>query len=253
MKFKKKNTVQLLIVAISFSLPAAAHADFGVSVGAGNAEEYKGLDDEARILLGLEYRGDKFNMGKGGISYDFTDSNKYAVEALISSKNSGYEDKDSKTLKGMDDRDPSIDIGGRVIVDTGLGPAVIELTKDVNASKGYEAGIKLGGIAPHAPHWTGEREVKFAAAAGLRYQSKKVVDYYYGVKNSEVTASRKAYKGKSAITPYIGVEAQANLTKHISINGDIGVTRRANSIRNSPLIDDDKYQAVANIGFTYWF
>lgn len=230
-----------------------AHADFGIRAGVANTNDYKNLDHDVSVLVGLEYRGEKFNISKEGISYDFTNSNKYAIEALLTSKNSGHEDKDSKTFKDMDDRNPSLDIGGRVIVDTGIGPAVFDVTKDVNASKGYEAGIKFGGIAPHAPHWTGKKEVKFAAAASLQYQSKDVVDYYYGVKNSEVATGRKAYKGKSALTPYIGIEAQANLTKHISINADLGVTKRASSIIDSPLTDDKEYQAIAKIGFTYWF
>lgn len=249
----QKNAVQILTVVITLGLTAAAQADFGIRANGANNNDYKNPDDDVSVLLGVEYRGEKFNVSHDAISYDFSHSKKYGVEALLASKNAGYDAKDSKTFTGMDDRDVSVDVGGRLIIDTGALPVTFDVTKDVNSSKGYEAGLKVGGIAPHASHWDGKRELKVMAAGGLRYQDKDVVDYYYGVKNSEATSSRKAYKGKSALTPFVGVEAQANITKHFTINGDLGVERRANSIINSPLTTDKEYQAIANIGVTYWF
>lgn len=254
-----KNKTILLAASIATLLSSSlisgyAYADFGVGAGASTNNEYKNLDDKGVLSLGVEYRGDKFNLGKDGISYDFTNSNKYATEVLLTSKNYGYRVKDSKkTFAGMDKRKTSIDIGGRVIVDTGVGPAVLEATKDVHKSKGYEVGLKLGGIAPHAPHWTGKRQLTVSPTVGLRYQSAKVANYYYGVKSSEATATRKAYKAKSAVTPFVGLEAQANISPHFSVNVDLGVAKRAKSIRNSPLTSNKKYQVGAQLGFTYWF
>lgn len=253
MKLKTKNTKQLLIVAISLSLSAVAHADFGIRAETGKVEEYKDPDKDVQLLLGLEYRGEKFNMGKSGISYDFTNSNKYAAEVLLSSKNYGYEASDSKTFSGMKKRNPSLDLGGRFIMDTRVGPAVLDVTKDVNSSKGFEAALKLGGITPHAAHWTGERNVTVAPAIGVRYQSAKTVDYFYGVKKTEATSARSAYKGKSAVTPFIGLEAQANITPHFSVNADLGVSKRAKSIKDSPLTNNKDHELGANIGITYWF
>ncbi len=253
MKLIQNNKTQLLLLAISLGFGTTANADFGIRADVENIRDYKDSKHDAQVLLGLEYRGEKFNMDRTGISYDFTDSNKYAVEALLTSKNSGYSAKDNKIFKGMDDRDVSIDVGGRVIVDTGVGPVVVDATRDINGSKGFEAGIKVGGIGPHATHWNGKREIKIAPTASLRYQNKTFANYYYGVKTSEATANRKAYQAKSALTPYLGLEAQANITKHFSINADLGVEKRVNSVRNSPLTTDRKYQSIGRIGLTYWF
>jgi len=254
---KNKKTLRAASVAtllLSSLMSSYALADFGIGAGASTQNGYKDLDDKGMLSLGIEYRGDKFNMGKDGISYDFTNSNKYATEVFLTSKNWGYEAKDSKkTFSGMDKRKPSIDIGGRVIVDTGVGPAVFEATKDIHKSKGFEVGLKLGGIAPHAPHWTGKRQVTISPAVGIRYQSAKMANYYYGVKGSEATATRKSYKAKSAVTPFIGLEAQANMSRHFSVNANLGVSKRAKSIRNSPLTSNKKYQSSAQLGFTYWF
>ena len=251
-----KHLRRISIAAVSFALlsPVAVNADWGITLGADNKEkQYKNTKDDLRALLNLQYRGDKFNIDSEAISYDFTNSNNYAFEVIAKGHNRGFKAKDNKTFKGMKERKGSFDLGARVILDTGLGPFVIDASKDVASSKGYQAEIKLGGIAPHSKHWTGERKLNIAAVTGLRYQSDKVVNYYYGVKNSETTANRQSYKAGSATTPFIGVEAQLNLTKHVSFNAGLGYERRANSIKNSPLTNNRKGDAVANFGITYWF
>lgn len=256
MKFSNTQQKSQLLIAISLSLfTSVSYADWGVSVGANNKlKQYDMNKNEVGLGLSLQYRGDNFNMSKDGISYAFSNSEKHAIEVLLTSKNDGFEAGDDKLFKGMSRRKTSIDVGVRGIVDTGfLGKAVVDVTRDVAASKGFEAGVKIGGIEPHAPHWTGERKLNVAFMQGIRYQNAKMTDYYYGVKNSEATASRKAYKAKSAFTPYIGVEAQANLTKHFTLDGGLSVSKKAKSIRNSPLTNDKKYQLGANIGVSYWF
>lgn len=255
MKIIVKKTLPLLAIATSLSLLSPiAHADWGVGLNAGGGSKVYKNEKNKFIGLGINYRGDKFNIDKGTMSYDLTNSNDYALEVIATSNNLGFVAKDNKTFKGMSKRKTSIDIGARAIIDTGLmGSAVIDVTKDVHASKGFEANIKLGGISPHAPHWTGEKTVNVAAVAGLNYKSAKVVDYHYGVKASEATSTRAAYKAKSALTPYVGVEAQANMNKNFTINGGIGFAKRAKSIRNSSITNDKKYDFGANVGFTYWF
>ncbi len=251
-------TRSMLIAAVSFSLlPSISYADFGVGLSIDNdLMQYKDKDDDINLtaLFNLQYQGEKFNLNKDAMSYDVYSGEKYAVEVIAATKNRGFRAKDNKTFEGMAERDPSLDLGGRVIFDTGsIGTLVVDVTKDVNESKGIEAGIKLGGIAPHAAHWTGKKQLNIAAVGGLRYQSAKVVDHYYGVKNSEATASRSAYKGKSAITPFIGFEAQANISKHVTLDGDLGLSKTATAIKNSSITDNDDYRVSANVGVTYWF
>lgn len=242
------------VLAVSLvALSPIAHADWGVGLGVDNHDkQYKDIKHDVRVLTNIQYRGEKFNIGDG-LSYDFSPSNKYAVEAYVTSKNSGFEASDGKAFKGLSEREPSLDIGLRGIMETGIGPVVVEATKDVNSSKGYQAEIKLGGISPHSSHWEGKRELNLGAAAGVRYQSKKVVDYYYGVKSTDPVANGVDYKGKSATTPFVGVEAQMNLTKHVSLNADLGYEWRDSSIKNSPLTTNKKGDVTAFAGITYWF
>ncbi len=87
----------------------------------------------------------------------------------------------------------------------------------------------------------------------MKYQSDKVVDYHYGVRSSEATASRAAYSGKAATTPYIGIESQFNITKHVSMNAGAIYERRDDAIRNSSLTSNKKSDVLLNLGVTYWF
>lgn len=252
---QKIKVTKAIVTAVLLGASASASADFGVSAGVNNYnKEYKG-SKSASFTAGPAYRGDKFNIDKGVFSYDFLDSNQYGLEAILTAKNGGYKSSDSDTFKGMDKRKASVDVGARAIIDTGtfLGSAVVDVTKDLRLSHGISAGVKLGGISPHAPHWTGEKTVYIVPTVGFRYDSKKTVDYFYGVKSSEATSSRKAYNGKSTFSPFIGVEGQANLSKHFTLHGGLGVKKQGNGIRNSPLTRDNKYQGVASLALTYWF
>ena len=175
MEVSNLKNIPLLVTAISLTLfTTNVYSDWGVGIGVGNqSNEYIDKKDDIEIsaLIGLRYQGEKFNMGKDGVSYDFSNTEKYTIELLLDTNNFGYEAKNSATFTGMDERKTSIDVGGRVIVDTGfIGNAVLEVTKDIHASKGYEANIKIGGLKPNRPHWTGERKLEVAAVAGVRYQ-----------------------------------------------------------------------------------
>ncbi len=256
MKTHLNHPCSLLLTALSLSiLSSTSYADWGVGLRLDNEDmRYKDNNDiKIGALFNIQYQGAKFNIDDNVMSYNFTHSNTLAAEVIVASKNRGFIAKDNKLFKGMANRDVSVDLGGRIIAETNFGAAVLDVTKDVANSKGYEASFKLGGISPHAPHWTGERKINVAAMGGVRYQSNKVADYYYGVKKNEATAKRSAYKAKSAITPFVGVEAQANLTQHISLRGSLGVEKTAKSIRNSPLTDNKNYNAEARLGIIYWF
>ena len=261
MKVMNKNTInksKILLILPLLLVTSVAQADWGISLDAENQHNrYKDAKDDANALFGFEYRGKNFNADKKAWSYDFTNSESekknYAIEAILKNNNQGYEAKDRSLFAGMDERDPSLDVGVRGIYKTDFGPVVVEMTRDVNASKGYEADLRFGGIEPHSKHWTGQRELTVAGLVGVKYQSDKVVDYHYGVKSNEATANRAIYKGKAATTPYVGVEAQYNFNKHVTVNAGLVYERRDDSIQNSPLTNSKNDDVLGTIGVTYWF
>lgn len=241
----------LVIAALSSLFASTSYADWGVTAKLEtNLAQYNiKSENERGILIVPQYRGDKFNIADA-VSYDLTNSNNHAFEILLDSKNSGFKSSTDDLFKGMKKRKASIDVGARVI----WKHAVVGVSRDLNASKGVEASMQYGGVTPHlANNWSGKKTLSILPKVGLRYQSTKVTDYYYGVKSTEATASRKAYKAKSAITPYIGVDAQAKISKHITLDSGVTISKHAKSIRNSPLTNNKKYHWGANLGVSYWF
>jgi outer membrane protein len=255
--------IQKIIVlsAISCLLPLTASAteatektrSFGIGLDINNStQEYVGNDDDYRGELFFEYRGEKFNMDNESASYRFFNRNNVQAEVLVKSVSRGHGFADSTTVAGMDEREVSLDLGLRAGYKTPFGLISIDATKDVGGKhKGAEADLRIG------PDFYAERPGKarnadFGVIAGVKWQSEDTVDYYYGVKDSEATATRTAYKGKAATTPYIGLAGQGNITKNLTFNTSAVIMRAPDEISDSPIVDDD-HDVQFNAGLTYWF
>lgn len=238
---KTINTALVLTTVLAINLLlSSAYADWGADLALVNQKnKYKDSSNKPDVVLDIAYRSDSFkDSPTDRITYDF----------VISQNNVGYDAKDSKVFKGMKKRKDSIDLGARVIIEKGFLPLTVEATKDVYAGKGYEVMAKLGGITNHT-----DKDLTVLPTAGIRYQTSKVTDYYYGVRASEATANRKSYKTGSATTPFLGIEALLNLSPNMSVNADLTYEKRAGSVKNSPLTDDKRYDLQGGIGLTYWF
>lgn len=226
---------------------------FGIGVTTSNRFSFY-EDDNTNIEIHphLQYRGERFNILGDTMGYNFSSNENLRFEIIGKTENRGYADSELKALKGMSDRNPSFDIGGRAALHTDMGLFSIDATTDASSThKGQAVDIRFGPDI-YKQKWNGAREISLGMLAGAKWESAEVVNYYYGVRDSEVTADRAAYQGKAAITPYIGMNAQVNLTPHLTLDGNILYKKTPDEIANSPLVDDD--QAIeANLGVTYWF
>ena len=74
---------------------------------------------------------------------------------------------------------------------------------------------------------------------GVNYQDSNYVNYYYGVRPEEATATRSEYNGNSAVN----TEVRLAVSTHQFFNGmtrlELGATFFDDSISDSPLTDDD--------------
>ncbi len=221
--------------------------------------EYKGnsksdISTHVTGSLHPEYHGERFNINYLGLSYALFKTDEYHADILLQSKTRGYEAGDSHILKGMDDRDRSLDAGFSFTAKIPYSQVSLSATTDIsNRHKGQEMSLKLGGTAWEDRVWTGTRSISLTPVAGFVWQSKKVVDYYYGVKNKEATATRQAYHAKSTTTPFIGFEIQAQLSEHFSAQGGFIYQYLQNEIKNSPLTRDGNNNYLLNLGLSYWF
>jgi outer membrane protein len=103
---------------------------------------------------------------------------------------------------------------------------------------GSEAGFKRGAVASfQLSRDFGSGPWSFVPRIGLEYQSSSYINYYYGVRTSEVTASRPAYTGKSGWSPEVGLLVRYQLSRRQVLLANLNYERYPSAIRNSPLID----------------
>ena len=106
MKNINKKCALVLALPLLF-VTQMAQADIGLSLNIENENErYKDPDSDAIASLGIQYRGEKFNIDKDSMSYDFIHSadnqKSYAVEVILKSNNSSTDIDDRSLFDGLD-------------------------------------------------------------------------------------------------------------------------------------------------------
>ncbi|OLQ77747.1 hypothetical protein BIT28_05285 [Photobacterium proteolyticum] len=208
----------------------AGFVEAGVVTG---SELYKGQDKTTAVVLNGGYHGEDFNIDLGGINYRFigTDNDLVNMSAYFTAGGTGYDADDADVLKGMKDRKMSGDLGLNADFHLGLGTVSTFLQHDVTgAYKGFIGGAKYF-------HVMNLGVADFVPFAGVSYLSKDFVDYYYGVKASEATSTRKAYKGDSDFAFNVGYKLVVPVTDSIDITQSTAYTRLGSKISDSPIVD----------------
>jgi outer membrane protein len=159
----------------------------------------------------------------------------------------GYEAKDSPFLAGMAERKGGLWAGAKAEWENEVVDVSAEWTADASGhSKGrqFSLGLKkqwhLGQHTMVMPYVTAHR------------LDKKYVDYYYGVRDAEATTGRAAYAGKAAMNVDIGMRTFYRFDEHHSVLLDVGITRLAKQIKDSPLVDRSRTSKVI-LGYVYNF
>ena len=204
---------------------------YGVGVGI-NQEIYRGYKRRVIPLPLVGYRGEKLSVFGPFVSYELAKANDFSLSAKISPRFAGFDEDDSDVFIGMK-RKSSLDAG------IGLQYKVDNWTLDTEAltdvlgnSNGQELKLKFSYGLRFGP-------LQVSPEVGVSYSSSKLVNYYYGVRETEVTAERPAYRADAAVNYHTGIA----LSTPVLFGGmtRLGVQYHwyDNSIANSPLTDRD--------------
>ncbi|MCA8430164.1 MipA/OmpV family protein [Burkholderia seminalis] len=155
----------------------------------------------------------------------------------------GYKGSDAAVLNGMADRGGAFWYGPALAWKTAFGTLSADYllggNKGQMANLAFSKSFDLGNwsIEPHA---------------GIDWLSSKYVNYYYGVRPSEVRAGRPEYSGKAVYDTSIGTRVDYMFTRHQSVSLDLGVSRLGNGITDSPIVGR-RYIPAVRIGYLYQF
>jgi len=211
---------------------------------------YSALDDDAKRVVAplILWEGERWFWRGAQGGYKFVNRSDFEVAAIASIRGTmGYDSSDSNRLRGMDDRDPTIDGGIRIMwkpTDFGLTFTMVGDLADEYG--GYEV-VGEGFYQARSGNWLNR------LSAGVVYQSDDLVDHYYGVKNKEALPERPAYSADAevnfrlgAVTTYRpeGSKWSFLLGARYDMFGD--------EIDDSPITNDDaQLMVLAGFGYTF--
>ncbi len=80
---------------------------------------------------------------------------------------------------------------------------------------------------------------RFLATAGLAYQSKSLLDYYYGLDEHEVPIPDLAYEADSGVSSYLRFDWRKKISKKWVFRSVVSYKFLSSSVKDSPIVDED--------------
>ncbi|BBB25904.1 MipA/OmpV family protein [Amphritea japonica] len=247
-----KHTLLPITAAVILSCSALSVAAGEFTIGAGGSvfkSPYKDFKDDSAPLLFVEYQGEDLSVGLDGISYRVmgNDNSPLSLYATLASVGEGFDSGDSTFFSGMSDRDTSVDLGVTAAYQIGEGAVSGSLLHDVSdthngfvADVSYSHGFEIAGKAYLTP------------AAGIVYMSEDYADYYFGVRDSEATANRAAYKADAAFNPYVGVEMIVPMGESWQLVSNANYIWLGDEVEQSSIVDrDNAWSATLGLAYTF--
>jgi outer membrane protein len=261
----QRKCVILRSVFIVMILAGAVKAEFSTgkpdyagpmnlfSVGAGviiTKDPYKGVDTDTQGIPFFLYRTERLSIYGPMMGYSLFEDDGWEIEALAKVRFEGYDEDDSRFLRGMDDRKWTLEMGGSLSKNFAIGNITADVSADVlNEHKGYELRLYYSYDFRNVlenPALTVTPDI------GLAYRSSQLNDYYYGVRASEVIAGRPEYNVGDSTGLMAGLRVNYKISDKLSLMSMIAFEWLGDEIRNSPIVDENHIESFL-LGIIYSF
>ena len=213
----------------------------GFLYGAGlivSAEPYRGFDTRFIPIPVLGYRGERLRVLGPFVSYDVLQAEASRLSLRAAPRFQGFDESDSDFFEGMKDRDSSLDAGLGFNYDREDWKFEAAAMWDtLGKSDGYELSTRLGRVFRNGP-------VFLEPSLAFSYLDDNNVDYYYGVRDSEQTDARVAYKGDSTVNTTIGFSVSTPILLGGFTQLAIDHTWNGSNISDSPLVNSDSQWSI---------
>lgn len=241
MKYPLLSTALLssTLTLSSLTLPsAAAYAgQWTLGLGAIGMEEiYHGQDKNHTLFPVIAYETENFSISGEGAFYQFygNENSPLSLYAGLGISGNSYDSDDATILEGMKTRHDGVDLGIGGEFDLGMASLSAAIAGDVS---GHHDGFQMNlGLESNFPV---NRYLIVAPSIEVEALSKDYVDYYFGVKDSEATAARSAYKGKDTVNTSASLGFIIPITEEWRIVNQLTYTWLGDGISDSPLIKRD--------------
>jgi len=166
-------------------------------------------------------------------SYRLAGDRRLHLDAVGGFDFSGLKASDSPFLAGMQDRDPTVELGLAAVLDRARWGGVLWLRQDVlGRSGGQRAGFDLA-----LRRVLLDGRLLLLPGLGLEWQSGDRVDYYYGVQPLESLPSRPSYRPGAALNLSATAVASYRLGPRLDLVSIVRMERLDGEITASPIVD----------------
>ncbi|TXY23724.1 MipA/OmpV family protein [Vibrio mimicus] len=201
--------------------------------GFGSSDLLKDQDKSYGALLNFGYHGEDFNADLAGINYRFfgQTGDILNLSTYLTGSGLSYDQDSAKSVKGMDKRNATVDLGVNADIALGDGTVSTYFQHDIfKEHKGYKTGVNYFHIVELG-------SVDFVPFAGVSYQNSDYNNYYFGVKDKEATAQRKAYRAGGDFSYNLGYKLVYPINDRWEVTQTSTYTRLGSDIANSPIVE----------------
>jgi outer membrane protein len=233
---------------------AEQSSSWGLGLGAASSQKpYTGIDRETKAIPIIQFEnkyvrvfGPGLEVKLPGLRIGDTQKLSFGLVGRFD-LSGGYEADDVPILAGMSERKGSLWAGAKAKWENGLANVTAEWTGDASGnSKGKLFSLGLDRT------WRIGEHVMLTPRLAAKWQDSKYIDYYFGVRDSEVRAGRAAYRGGSGMNTEVGLRGTYKFDRQHSVLLDARVTSLASEIKDSPLVDRSTDNSVF-LGYVYRF
>ncbi|CAM3838489.1 MipA/OmpV family protein [Rheinheimera salexigens] len=219
------------------SAPAVAESPaqgFLYGLGGGvNQEIYRGFKKRIIPIPVIGYKGDRLTVFGPFMTYDILRYGNFTVTGHLAPRFAGFDASDSDYFLGMAKRKMSLDAGvGASLRQDNWLLEVSTLFDVLDNSNGFEAKTAIS-------YGQQVGAVRFEPKFSVDYSNSNLVDYYYGVRDNEATATRAAYRGEGTINYSAGLSMSTALFFNGMSRLGFKHTWYGSGISNSPLTHRD--------------
>ncbi|EPZ7319574.1 outer membrane protein OmpV [Vibrio mimicus] len=208
--------------------------------GFSSSDLLKDQDKSYGVLLNFGYHGEDFNADLAGINYRFfgQTGDILNLSTYLTGSGLSYDQDSAKSVKGMDKRNATVDLGVNADIALGDGTVSTYFQHDIfNEHKGYKTGVNYFHIVELG-------SVDFVPFAGVSYQNSDYNNYYFGVKDKEATAQRKAYRAGGDFSYNLGYKLVYPINDRWEVTQTSTYTRLGSDIAHSPIVESSNQWLV---------
>lgn len=206
---------------------------------------YRGEGTRGDLLPVYLYEGKRFYLHayRLGMKLDVAPGQRF--DGFLSHRFEGHDSQDlPAALAGMGRRESGLDLGVSYSHTARWGEVYAEYLRDSgSASRGSE--VRVG----YNYDWKSGRW-GLRPQVMLAWRNARLNNYYYGVSDAEVTATRPAYRAGSGFNSTVGLNASYDLTSNSRLLAGLSLTRWSGEVRHSP-IAENRTQITGSVGYMY--